>query len=468
MNLLRIFVASILALLALEIPAVAQGCGPANPNCIVPTAPVGTSNNQAASTQFVQQNIGCVHSFDYATGNGSTDDTTALGNWITQAQTIGCGYLDTGTYKISSVLTVSASLTIYGNGINSIIVPSSTTQNAFSITTTSAVNFYNFWIQPSGTQTAGACILVQPSSSENSGSHFENMVFSKCWNGIDFERASQWFVAHNTFVNFISLGINVANSNAGDSGDSVIVANNFQNASAGSSTGINQVSSGGLKIVGNKINVVNIGYELNVASGVSSSITNITGNSIEGCVTGCIILTTQAPTAAQWRAVQIVGNELMCLATTCRGIWIAAASTPTWLLGVTIDANSILLNTTGSGGACALIDYSTGVIVSHNYCENVPGAAAAVGLSFTANASVPQAASNTFRGFAAGTTIQSASTTLMVDDMTGILTANLLTSAANGSRMFATDADPASRPCTHAGAQSGSTAFRQNGQWLCF
>lgn len=34
-----------------------QGCGPSNPNCIVPTAPVGTSNNQAASTAFVQQNV---------------------------------------------------------------------------------------------------------------------------------------------------------------------------------------------------------------------------------------------------------------------------------------------------------------------------------------------------------------------------------------------------------------------------
>ncbi|HZP77522.1 MAG TPA: hypothetical protein VFB45_15365 [Pseudolabrys sp.] len=33
----------------------AQGCGPSNPNCIVPTAPAGTSNNQAASTAFVQQ-----------------------------------------------------------------------------------------------------------------------------------------------------------------------------------------------------------------------------------------------------------------------------------------------------------------------------------------------------------------------------------------------------------------------------
>jgi hypothetical protein len=35
----------------------AQGCGPQNPNCIVPTAPVGTSNNQAASTEFVQLSI---------------------------------------------------------------------------------------------------------------------------------------------------------------------------------------------------------------------------------------------------------------------------------------------------------------------------------------------------------------------------------------------------------------------------
>jgi hypothetical protein len=34
--------------------ALAQGCGPQNPNCIVPTAPPGTSNNQAASTAFVR------------------------------------------------------------------------------------------------------------------------------------------------------------------------------------------------------------------------------------------------------------------------------------------------------------------------------------------------------------------------------------------------------------------------------
>jgi hypothetical protein len=49
-----------LALLFLMISPAAygQGCGSTNPNCIVPTAPPGTSNNQAASTAFVQQAIG--------------------------------------------------------------------------------------------------------------------------------------------------------------------------------------------------------------------------------------------------------------------------------------------------------------------------------------------------------------------------------------------------------------------------
>lgn len=35
--------------------AMAQGCGPQNPNCVVPTRPVGDSTNFAASTAFVQQ-----------------------------------------------------------------------------------------------------------------------------------------------------------------------------------------------------------------------------------------------------------------------------------------------------------------------------------------------------------------------------------------------------------------------------
>lgn len=54
---MRVLLAALL-LIASCVTAAAQGCGSTNPNCIVPTAPANTNNNQAASTAFVQQAIG--------------------------------------------------------------------------------------------------------------------------------------------------------------------------------------------------------------------------------------------------------------------------------------------------------------------------------------------------------------------------------------------------------------------------
>lgn len=42
-----------------------------------------------------------------------------------------------------------------------------------------------------------------------------------------------------------------------------------------------------------------------------------------------------------------------------------------------------------------------------------------------------------------------------------------LQAAGNGSIVFCTNCDPASTPCTSAGAQTGAFAFRVNGQWDC-
>lgn len=42
-------------LIGSALPAAAQGCGPQNPNCIVPTAPVGTCDSRAASTAYACQ-----------------------------------------------------------------------------------------------------------------------------------------------------------------------------------------------------------------------------------------------------------------------------------------------------------------------------------------------------------------------------------------------------------------------------
>lgn len=50
--------------------------------------------------------------------------------------------------------------------------------------------------------------------------------------------------------------------------------------------------------------------------------------------------------------------------------------------------------------------------------------------------------------------------------LTGIAFAGLGT-PGNGGIRFCTDCDPASNPCTSAGAKTGSFAFRMNGAWKC-
>ena len=75
---------------------------------------------------------------------------------------------------------------------------------------------------------------------------------------------------------------------------------------------------------------------------------------------------------------------------------------------------------------------------------------------------------NTFLGFQGANTIKNGSTSTVINDTNGITFANLPSTAANGSHIFISDADPTTSPCTHAGAQTGSTAFRQNGAWKCY
>lgn len=68
LNFKGLIAALALACLALPGAALAQGCGSQNPNCIVPTAPNGTSTNQAASTAFVQNAFAGGSSLSLANG----------------------------------------------------------------------------------------------------------------------------------------------------------------------------------------------------------------------------------------------------------------------------------------------------------------------------------------------------------------------------------------------------------------
>jgi hypothetical protein len=92
------FPLSLIILIALTIGAAAQGCGAQNPNCVVPTAPLGTRDNQAASTAFAQS----------AASNPTS--TTPL-PWIAALLYTGNGAGSTGTNLLSVRGTIANPIT---------------------------------------------------------------------------------------------------------------------------------------------------------------------------------------------------------------------------------------------------------------------------------------------------------------------------------------------------------------------
>lgn len=111
--------AALLASTFLSRAAFAQGCGQQNPNCIVPTAPLGTNNNQAASTAFVNQNAlgSALPSGDLFVGNASNlavaqalsgDCTITNAGAITCTKTGGVAFAPSATTDTTNAGNISS------------------------------------------------------------------------------------------------------------------------------------------------------------------------------------------------------------------------------------------------------------------------------------------------------------------------------------------------------------------------
>jgi hypothetical protein len=114
--------------------ALAQGCGPQNPNCIVPTAPVGIFDSRAASGLFVQQNAATQsfvqqNAFTVVTPDafctvdrtGAADMGTCINSAITASVHCGAGgngvvHLSAGTYLVTTPVVPKSCVSIIGDG----------------------------------------------------------------------------------------------------------------------------------------------------------------------------------------------------------------------------------------------------------------------------------------------------------------------------------------------------------------
>jgi len=250
-----------------------------------------------------------------AIGNGSTNNTVAMQAAHNTGRLI---YYPQGTYSFTN-LTMTAG-GIVGDG-ESLTQLQSTDISTANIITYSAVNIIPGQFAPvfksfaligniSGGKTVGAGLFVTAPSSENQGGQFYAVMIYNCPTSLAFGAASNWVVQNSKFINYIAAGIVVNNTNTADSGDSLITGSLINTSlSSGTAYAINYQSSGGLKILGNKLNGGKFGIFVGLTATASTSDLLITGNSIENETTANISLS-RVSGSAQFLNTVITGNQL--------------------------------------------------------------------------------------------------------------------------------------------------------------
>lgn len=255
---------------------------------------------------------------DYgATGDGTTDDTSAINDAIAALNAAGTGVLyfpaTDDFYAISSALTtITVPAQVMGDGKDrdiSRIIQSSTTANIF--TTTGPVDFRNIAMSCSGTATAGAAIEASDAALQT----FDSVTILSAWIGIDIEDSNGWHATNCYLGGIRKYGMRIRNTASPDSGDWTIDGNcNINGAGVANSAALRIESSGGGKILGSKF-TGNPGTGAMFTNGLELSIGNLTttillveGNSFENVLDNLIYMeTTHA--ASRWGEIIITGNE---------------------------------------------------------------------------------------------------------------------------------------------------------------
>lgn len=279
-----------------------------------------------------------------ATGDGSTDDTAAIqaATAAVQGSRVAL-FFPPGTYKVTSTISITGALSIFGlSRYGTSITWTSTTLNVFSIASDAQVTIVGITFNGPLNSSAGAIISLAGSSTQNLFSEIRHCQFVGGWNSIVTTAAADWSIEDCYFASFKRIGVYVSNSYNIDAGDSSIEGCTFTPAS-GATESIYQASSGGLRVINNKILGGQYGYRMIMtASSGATLVLLITGNSIENQTVAGVSL--ERPSgAAIFGSVVVDGNEIAGLGAGQTGNWcgVQTDSVSSWLSRLVISDNQI-------------------------------------------------------------------------------------------------------------------------------
>lgn len=220
---------------------------------------------------------------DYgAVGNGVTDDTAAIQAAFNDSSDKEI-FFPAGTYICGSV-NITNQCRAIGEGADATFIKASgATVNVWTVQTQARFDVENMTFSPASetvNQSSGAYLTYNPTSGYNFGSRIRNCIFVRSNIGIYFIDAAGWSI-EDCYFPLYTTAVAVKNVDTPDAGDSTIRASVFDGGGI-TGTAILQNSSGGLRIINNKILHGAYGYIGGFDSSPSmTSILLIQCNSIE-------------------------------------------------------------------------------------------------------------------------------------------------------------------------------------------
>ena len=300
-----------------------------------------------------------------AVGNGSTDDTTSIQNAINAAQAAGGGivFFPAGEYKITTALSITSSITLMGcgsggsGGVQAVII-AAVGINGINIVLPSlaGVELKDLAIVYATPATANTTAITLNCATASFTQHclFDNLYIGNADTCLGINASVYFTVRSCLFDRYGTNGGNgliVQNSTLADAGDYTIDGNTFA-PTAGIAIILN--TSGGARIINNKMFAPAGGILLLLPSGAVSSLVMITGNSIEGIGApnnnAAAIQFDRAGATGSISNVVINGNEFQGQTTsnTSRCVYVPTDPNGIWITNMCISNN---IDNTGSAGA---------------------------------------------------------------------------------------------------------------------
>ena len=327
-----------------------------------------------------------------ATGNGSTDDTTAIQAAINAAQVLGGAvYIPAGQYKITSRLNITSHILMYGDGSDvsnymakgTVLLPIAgidciyiNCQNAVSLR-----DFKIFFASPP----AGTGITLDSTgggSNGNADSDISNVSIH--FAGVGFHSINAYtFNLNNCRIDgAVTYSIWSGNTNVPGSGDSVIT----NCVCSGAPTAHFFVSAGGgLRIENNKSNGGNYGLVVQPSSTITQGVSPffLIGNSMEGNTSGGILVQRAPGSNMQMGNFLIANNEVGSI-----DIQAAPTGTNPWVNQGVISGNFIYTPT----GAAISVASANEINITGNMITGL--GAPIVGITISGCTRVVQSANN--------------------------------------------------------------------------